>query len=290
MTGRWAARVAGLWVAGLWVTFVARAAAFDVSTVGLNFEGETAEDKKLYYYVDGMRISPWHDIPFLGREGQHGPTLNFICEIPKGTRAKFEIHKSEPHNPVIQDRKKGKLRFYAYSASTVNYGAIAQTWEDPNIPHPDTGFGGDNDPIDVLQINEEPCVQGEVMPVRVLGTLALIDDDETDWKLIVVRDDILPDNLEDVAPETLAMHNLRDIKDVDAEKVSELREWFRMYKTAEGKGENKFGLNEQAMDAAYALTVAHEAHHAWRDLVGGKAKCEFNGNPCWTPPINDQDL
>ena len=165
---------------------------------------------------------------------------------------------------MIQDRKDGKLRFYAYSPSTVNYGAIPQTWEDPTIPHPDTGFGGDNDPIDVLQINDEPCVQGEIMPVRVLGTLALIDDDETDWKLVVVRDEILPEDLKGVGPV------LRDIKDVDEEKISALREWFRMYKTAEGKGENKFGLNEQAMDAAYALTVANEAHQAWRQLVYGK--------------------
>lgn len=238
--------------------------AFDVSRVTLMAEGETAEERKLYYFEDSRRISPWHDIPFSGREGQYGPTLNFVCEIPKGTRAKFEIHKSEPFNPVIQDRKDGKLRFYAYSPSTVNYGAIPQTWEDPTIPHPDTGFGGDNDPIDVLQINDEPCVQGEVMPVRVLGTLALIDDDETDWKLVVVRDEILPEDLKGVGPV------LRDIKDVDEEKISALREWFRMYKTAEGKGENKFGLNEQAMDAAYALTVANEAHQAWRQLVYGK--------------------
>lgn len=51
-------------------------------------------------------------------------------------------------------RKNGKPRFYKYGPSLVNYGAIAQTWEDPEKAHPDTGFGGDNDPIDVLQINE----------------------------------------------------------------------------------------------------------------------------------------
>jgi len=194
-----------------------------------------------------------------------------VCEIPKGTTAKFEIHKSEPHNPVIQDRKKGKLRFYQYSPSLVNYGAIAQTWEDPTIIHPDTGFGGDNDPVDVLQINARPCSPGEVMVVRVLGCLALVDDDETDWKLIVA----------DVNDEGSAEAAYRDIGDVPAAKVDEMREWFRNYKTAEGKGLNKFGLDEKAMDKAYALKVAVETHEAWRGLYDKETSCDFDGTPCW---------
>jgi inorganic pyrophosphatase len=39
----------------------------------------------------------------------------------------------------------------------------------------------------INQINDSPCQLGEVMAVRVLGTLALVDGGETDWKLIVVR-------------------------------------------------------------------------------------------------------
>ena len=62
------------------------------------------------------------------------------------------MHKSYGHNPVAQDHKKGKLRHYKFGPSIVNYGAIMQTWEDPNKIHPDTGAGGDNDPIDVLQV------------------------------------------------------------------------------------------------------------------------------------------
>ena len=36
--------------------------------------------------------------------------------------------------------------------SLVNYGALAQTWEAPSFMSPETGFGGDNDPIDVLEV------------------------------------------------------------------------------------------------------------------------------------------
>jgi len=34
----------------------------------------------------------------------------------------------------------------------VNYGALTQTWEAPSHVSRDTGFGGDNDPIDVLEV------------------------------------------------------------------------------------------------------------------------------------------
>ena len=34
----------------------------------------------------------------------------------------------------------------------------------------------------------------------------------------------------------------RDVSDIPEARVSEVREWYRMYKTAEGKGENKYGL------------------------------------------------
>lgn len=265
--GRRGAEIAlPMWLGLVMVVGLAKAAEFEVDREGAH----DPELTKLYFRLGGRLVSPWHDVPFQAGEDDDGtPLLHFVCEIPRGTTAKFEIHKSEPFNPVIQDRKKGKLRFYQYGPSLVNYGAIAQTWEDPAVPHPDTGFGGDNDPIDVLQINPAPCDSGAVQVVRVLGCLALVDDDETDWKLIVA----------DVAdPSTSA---LRDIRDVPVEQVNEMREWFRNYKTAEGKGLNKFGLDEQAMDKAYALRVAHETHVAWQELVAGQAACEFNGTPCW---------
>lgn len=212
------------------------------------------------YSYDGALISPWHDVPYAASsvDGSDERLLHFVCEIPVGTTAKHEIHKSVPFNPVIQDVKKGKPRFYAYGPSIVNYGAIAQTWEDPKFITKETGFGGDNDPVDVLQINSRPCFVGEIMPVRVLGCLALVDDDETDWKLIVV----------DARDEATA--GFKDIEDVPVERVSELREWFRVYKTAEGKGPNKFGLEEKAMGAAFAMAVADETHELWRTMQDHK--------------------
>lgn len=47
-------------------------------------------------------------------------------------------------------------------------------------------FPGDNDPIDALEIGTRQIRTGEIVPVKVLGILALIDDKETDWKVIII--------------------------------------------------------------------------------------------------------
>jgi inorganic pyrophosphatase len=47
---------------------------------------------------------------------------------------------------------------------------------------------GDNDPIDVLEIGTRQLKAGEIVPVKVLGILALIDDSETDWKVCLCSD------------------------------------------------------------------------------------------------------
>ena len=267
----------------------AAAAAFDLAGLAIkrtgtheqleSSSGGSGSSFRIHYeYPAGTAISPWHDIPLrvarpVFESDATTPLYHFVCEIPKGTTAKMEIIKDEPHNPIAQDTKKGKLRFYKYHpevGSLVNYGALSQTWEDPDDKHPDTGAGGDNDPVDVLQINARPCAMGEVMPVRVLGTLALVDGGETDWKLIVV-------DARDPATQRMA-----DIGDVPEAKVSAMREWFRLYKTAEGKGENEFGLGGKAMDAAYAVKVVEETHRQWKALHDEKTRaCEHDGNACW---------
>src|SRR4051794_27823791 len=53
---------------------------------------------------------------------------------------------------------------------------VWQTWEDPKHVDQDTGLGGDNDPIDVLEIGEELGYCGQVKQVKILGTLALKDE------------------------------------------------------------------------------------------------------------------
>lgn len=247
-------------------TFAAAAAADGAVSV-------KEESGKLFYYDEKTAlVSPWHDVPFESSEG----LLSFVCEIPLGTTEKMEIHKSIEHNPIVQDVfKDGSLRYYKYGPSVVNYGAIAQTWESPSEVDPDIGLGGDNDPVDVLQLNDTPCERGAIQRVRVLGALALVDGGETDWKLLVV----------DVDDEDDSKRDWKELGDIPASRVDEVREWFRLYKTAEGKPENNYAFDGRAVGAAHAMRVAQRTHDYWRALVDEKAECLFESSACWVAQV-----
>jgi len=175
------------------------------------------------------------------------------------SRAKMEINKETPFNPIKQDTKNGKLRSYGVD-SLVNYGAMPQTWEDPAHVMPGTSVGGDNDPLDVVELSAKPCTTGEVYLVRVLGVLALVDGDEMDWKVVTIRaEDASMDSVTDAA----------HVEDAGVQrKLEDVREWFRVYKTYEGKGENEFAFGGQFLSRDKAIEVIHAQHHMWRALVG----------------------
>jgi inorganic pyrophosphatase len=204
------------------------------------------------------QISPWHDVPLYPLGGRDAGIVHMVVEIPKFSRAKFEIATGEELNAIKQDTKSGKLREYNYGDMLFNYGAFPQTWEDPTHTTPDTGAVGDNDPIDAIEIGTLIRPVGSVIRVKVLGCLAMIDDGETDWKVICISvDDPLAERL-------------HDIDDVEAQMpgyIGVLREWLRMYKTVDGKPQNEFGLDGRAMDRAYTMRVIDETHSFWKALI-----------------------
>eukprot|EP01039_Chlorochromonas_danica_P007163 gene7163-7921_t len=235
---------------GSWRTLLSRAAV-STSTSGAS---QTPEFR-INFADEGHPISPWHDIPL-----KNGHDFNAVIEIPKFTKAKMEVATKEAHNPIAQDIKKGKLRDY-HGPIFWNYGCLPQTWEDPNVLHPVVNAKGDNDPLDVVEIGSEALASGTVHKVKVLGVLAMIDDGELDWKLIAIKSD-----------DPLAKE-LHDIQDVEAKlpgTVSGIREWFRWYKTPDGKPLNGFGFEEKALPRAKALEVIEETHHFWQALRQGK--------------------
>ena len=184
--------------------------------------------------------------------------FNFICEIPKCTRKKFEVATTEGRTPIKQDEKKGVLREFKKGDIFFNYGCFPRTWEDPRHVSPDTGYPGDNDPLDVCEIGLRQVQTGEIRPVKVLGVLAMIDDDETDWKVVAI------DAEDRWAPE---LNDIDDVERLIPGTVSLIREWFRTYKIPDGKPPNKFALDERCMGAKYAHKVIHETHTFWCDLV-----------------------
>ena len=49
------------------------------------------------------------------------------------------------------------------------------------------GHPGDNDPVDAIEIGTRQWPMGAVVRVKLLGALAMIDNGEADWKLIVIN-------------------------------------------------------------------------------------------------------
>ncbi|KAE8446851.1 hypothetical protein EG329_011628 [Mollisiaceae sp. DMI_Dod_QoI] len=145
-------------------------------------------DHRMFIESDGDPISPFHDIPLYANSEK--TILNMIVEIPRWTQKKYEISRTEVLNPIKQDTKNGKLRYvkncYPFKGYIWNYGALPQTWEDPSFAHPETKHRGDNDPVDALEIGSQVAYTGQVKQVKVLGIMALLDDEETDWKVVVV--------------------------------------------------------------------------------------------------------
>uniref|UniRef100_M4BYR5 inorganic diphosphatase n=1 Tax=Hyaloperonospora arabidopsidis (strain Emoy2) TaxID=559515 RepID=M4BYR5_HYAAE len=205
-----------------------------------------------------QQISPWHDIPLYNPDG----TVNFICEIPKWTRKKMEIATGEPFNPIKQDTKNGKLREYGWGEMMFNYGAMPQTWEDPSHVTEGTGCVGDNDPIDVVEIGTKQWRTGSIVQVKILGVLALIDDNETDWKVICI-------NVEDhYAP------LINDVADIEAHMpgcITAIHDWLRDYKLPQV---NKYGYDDKCMGRDFAEATVAETHEFWKLLIeqrGGQA-------------------
>ena len=137
---------------------------------------------------DQKPISMWHDIKlYPSEEAKAHNVVNMVNEIPRCSRKKYEIATNEEHNPIKQDVKKGKLREFLKGDLYFNYGCMPRTWEDPDIEHPDAKARGDNDPLDVCEIGLRILGLGEVVPVKVLGCLCLIDEGEADWKVIAIN-------------------------------------------------------------------------------------------------------
>lgn len=214
-------------------------------------------EHRVYATKDGKPMSFFHDIPLYANAEK--TILNMVVEIPRWTNAKMEISKDEFLNPIKQDTKKGKLRFvrncFPHKGYIWNYGAFPQTWEDPTHVCPETKAKGDNDPLDVCEIGEAVGFCGQVKQVKVLGVTALLDEGETDWKVIAID---INDPL---------ASKLNDIDDVEKHLPGLLRatnEWFRIYKIPDGKPENVFAFNGEVRNKAYANEVISECADAWK--------------------------
>ncbi|KAI0984551.1 hypothetical protein GJ496_007786 [Pomphorhynchus laevis] len=216
-------------------------------------------------------ISPFHDIPL--RTNPNDPNsneFNMVVEIPRWTNAKMEISKQDPLNPIRQDIKKGELRYvsnlFPYHGYIWNYGALPQTYEDPNYKYEGTDAFGDDDPLDVIEIGNKIHDIGSIVRVKVLGVLGLLDEGETDWKILAidVNDKRAPD-----------LNDISDLEVVMPGFIAHSTRWFRLYKVPTGKKPNHIAFNGQFKDKKFALEIVEHTNQAWKQLMKeGKNLCK----------------
>jgi inorganic pyrophosphatase len=148
-----------------------------------------------------MNFNPWHSVSF----GKEAPEIvNGIIEIPKGSRAKYEL-----------DKESGLLKLDRVLYSSVyypaNYGFIPQTYCE------------DKDPLDILILSQLQIVPLCIVPARVIGVMRMIDGGEADDKIIAV------------AADDISVNHIDDISKLPAMFMEEIRHFFEEYKRLENK-------------------------------------------------------
>jgi inorganic pyrophosphatase len=148
-----------------------------------------------------MVLHPWHEVSI----GTDPPKfVNALIEIPRGSRAKYEI-----------DKESGLIKLdrviYASMYYPLNYGFIPQT------------MGEDMDPLDIVVLTQVSVVPLCLIPAKVIGVMQMVDRGDADDKIIAV------------AEQDPSVSNINDITDLPDYLTAELTHFFENYKTLENK-------------------------------------------------------
>jgi len=128
----------------------------------------------------------------------------------------------------------------------------------------------------VCEIGSKVCARGEIIRVKVLGVLAMIDEGETDWKVIAI-------NVDD--PDAANYNDINDVKRLKPGYLEATVDWFRRYKVPEGKPENQFAFNAEFKDKDFAIDIIKSTHDHWRALV--TKKTDGKGISCMNTTVSE---
>jgi inorganic pyrophosphatase len=176
------------------------------------------------------KTNPWHKV----KVGENQPDIvNGIIEIPKNTRAKYELDKDS--GLLLMDRVIYSSMYYP-----ANYGFIPQTYCD------------DKDPLDILVLSQIDIVPMCIVSSKVIGVMRMIDNGELDDKIIAV------------AQNDMSVSHINDISELPAHFIKELKNFFEDYK----KLENKTVSIEEFQDAATAKKIISQSMIDYKKYIG----------------------
>src|SRR5688572_17922794 len=182
---------------------------------------------------------PWHEVS----TGVNPPSnINGIIEIPKGSRAKYEIDKDS--GLIKLDRVLSASMYYP-----LNYGFIPQT------------LGEDHDPLDIVVLTSVTVFPGCLIPSRVIGVMRMIDRGEADDKIIAV------------AEQDVTVSHIEDVDHLPNYLREELKHFFENYKTLENKIVivDEFQSKHQAMEIIEQSIALYKKTYSGEDRVRREA-------------------
>jgi len=152
----------------------------------------------------------WHDV-----EPGTKDEMNVIIEIPKGSKNKYEIDKET--GLIALDRAMHTAQDYPF-----DYGFVPKTlWED-------------DDALDVLVLTTYPLAPGILVRVRPVAVMEMIDDGESDNKIIAVP---VKDPRWD---------EVQDLGDINKHTIKEIEHFFSTYKKVQNKEVEVKGFKDKA--------------------------------------------
>ena len=166
-------------------------------------------------------LHPWHEVS----PGDDVPSsVNAIIEIPKGSKAKYEI-----------DKDSGLIKLDRVLFSSVmypaNYGFIPKTYCD------------DKDPLDILVLCSVDVYPMSIIEAKVIGVMHMIDNGEQDDKIIAV------------AKNDMSVNYINDLSELPPHTMKEIVRFFQDYKALERKNVTI----ERLFGRSYAYQVIQES-------------------------------
>ena len=153
------------------------------------------------FLSDLALANPINEIPYKLNNGYY----NFFIEIPAGTKQNGKSIKIQVClNGKKKMEKKRIVKFLGYPG---NYGFIPQT------------FGGDGDPLDVIDLDESKS-RGSIVEVKIIGGIYFKDKKKSDIKLIATGGSGIYKNINSIDELLLNKPQVINI----------IREWFMSYK------------------------------------------------------------
>lgn len=176
----------------------------------------------------------WHEISL----GDNVPeTINTIIEIPMGSNNKYEIDKET--GLISLDRAN-----YTSSSYPFDYGFAPQTlWED-------------NDPLDVVVLTTFPLHPGILVEVRPVAVMEMIDDGESDYKVI------------GVPAGDKRWDEVQNLKDLNSHRLKEIQHFFETYKAL--KGEDVVVEIKGIKDKEEAMETIKKSIELYQEKYGNK--------------------